>query len=265
MLRIALSVALAYWITFNFSDYTGIATDRPIILGFVTGLILGDVKTGIIMGAQLEAIYMGVSPIGGTVSSNYTVATVITTGLVIASGIDLEAGLALAVPIGAATTAVTPFRNTLKNIVYPMYKSAAEKGQYRKFWNLRHLTTLGFNRLLETIVIFACILFGTDFTTNIVNMMPEFVMRGLTAATGMLVVIGLALITQCLWSKTCGFYVLLGFVAAKFLGLSTIVVAIVGVIIAALSFFRSNEINELKLSMVQSDQNTTEGDDDFYA
>jgi PTS system mannose-specific IIC component/fructoselysine and glucoselysine-specific PTS system IIC component len=48
---------------------------RPIIVGPIAGLILGDLKTGIILGASLESIFMGISYIGGSVASDPTSAT----------------------------------------------------------------------------------------------------------------------------------------------------------------------------------------------
>lgn len=39
--------------------------NRPIVVAPLVGLLLGDFQTGIIMGASLEAIFMGISAVGG--------------------------------------------------------------------------------------------------------------------------------------------------------------------------------------------------------
>lgn len=41
--------------------------NRPIVVAPLVGLLLGDFQTGIIMGASLEAIFMGISAVGGSV------------------------------------------------------------------------------------------------------------------------------------------------------------------------------------------------------
>lgn len=55
MLVPALLVAFAYWITWLIDGILGWQTmTRPIVLGTVIGLLCGDLKTGVIMGASLK-------------------------------------------------------------------------------------------------------------------------------------------------------------------------------------------------------------------
>ena len=59
-------MALAYYIIYLLDCCLAWdATWRPLFAGWLTGLLLGDMKTGLVMGAQLEAVYMGISAIGG--------------------------------------------------------------------------------------------------------------------------------------------------------------------------------------------------------
>ena len=44
--------------------------NRPIVVAPLVGLLLGDFQTGIIMGASLEAIFMGISAVGGSIPSD---------------------------------------------------------------------------------------------------------------------------------------------------------------------------------------------------
>ena len=39
--------------------------ERPLVVGAVTGILLGDIPTGVAIGAALETIYMGAVNIGG--------------------------------------------------------------------------------------------------------------------------------------------------------------------------------------------------------
>ena len=68
----ALACALVYWVMRYLDNTTGWdALARPIVVAPVIGLALGDPKTGIIMGASLEAIFMGISAIGGSIRHGY--------------------------------------------------------------------------------------------------------------------------------------------------------------------------------------------------
>lgn len=49
--------------------------ERPLVVGLVAGLLMGDVKTGVIIGASLEAIFMGAVNIGGAISAEPVTAT----------------------------------------------------------------------------------------------------------------------------------------------------------------------------------------------
>ena len=44
--------------------FGGIMTSRPLVTGVLVGLIMGDVKTGMIVGATLELAFMGSFSIG---------------------------------------------------------------------------------------------------------------------------------------------------------------------------------------------------------
>ena len=43
---------------------------RPLVAGLVVGLILGDLQTGIIIGAAIQVIYIALVTPGGTVSAD---------------------------------------------------------------------------------------------------------------------------------------------------------------------------------------------------
>ena len=138
----ALLCALVYWFVCWFDDYAGTALSRPIVLGPITGLVLGDIQTGVIMGASLEAVYMGVSPIGTVMSSNTRLSTVLGVALAINSGLDMEAALALVVPIGSLMTFINPFQTALRALTYPMFVKCAEKDNMTGFRLTRALNTV---------------------------------------------------------------------------------------------------------------------------
>lgn len=75
---------------------------RPLIACTTVGIVLGDMKTGIIIGGTLEMIALGWMNIGAAVAPDAALASIISTILVIAGHQSIGAGIALAIPLAAA-------------------------------------------------------------------------------------------------------------------------------------------------------------------
>lgn len=75
---------------------------RPLILSTLAGLVLGDMKQGIILGASLELMSMGFVSIGAAGPPNMQLGSVIATAFAILSGATTEEALSLAIPVAVA-------------------------------------------------------------------------------------------------------------------------------------------------------------------
>ena len=64
--------------------------NRPIVVAPLVGLLLGDFQTGIIMGASLEAIFMGISAVGGSIPSDCLSGSIIAVAYTIVVGGDVH-------------------------------------------------------------------------------------------------------------------------------------------------------------------------------
>lgn len=259
----ALLVAFIYWFGQVADNWLGWQTiTRPIVFGPLAGLLCGDITTGIIIGAELEAVYMGVSAIGGEMPSNYQAATVLCVGFVVLSGADMGTGLALAITVGALINVVKPFTQALSIALHPWSMSIAETGNYKKFRLSMWVQVLFVSQLIPTIVVFFVALGGEVGLQAFINSCPAFILKGLEAAGNMLVVVGLCLTTQAIWNGTTTvMYVLLGFVLVKYLGLGTLPIAIIGLVIAFAHYMNKNEL--LNTSKSSPSTGGAKGDD-FY-
>lgn len=72
---------------------------RPLVSGMVIGIILGDVQTGIIMGAAIQMLYIGLVTPGGAMPADVNFASWIGIPLAMAGGAGTEFALALGVPL----------------------------------------------------------------------------------------------------------------------------------------------------------------------
>src|SRR5476649_1045170 len=82
-------------------------THRPLISCTIIGLILGDIKTGIILGGTLELMALGWMNIGAAMAPDAALASIVSTIIVIAGKQDVSAGIAIAIPIAAAGQVLT--------------------------------------------------------------------------------------------------------------------------------------------------------------
>lgn len=94
--------------------------NRPIVVAPLVGLLLGDFQTGIIMGASLEAIFMGISAVGGSIPSDCLSGSIIAVAYAIVVGGDgaMETGLALSLTIGTVMT-------TINTMLMPLWAGLA--------------------------------------------------------------------------------------------------------------------------------------------
>lgn len=256
----AFIVSLAPMLTGFVSANIGCQTfTRPIFLGMVTGLLCGNIRVGCTMGALMESVYMGVSAIGGVSAADTTTSTTVGTGLMIFQGVDIATAVTVASVIGQVTNSFTAVPKALRSAYHPFVIKQTAKGN----WNgMRIMMVLGqvcIQLGWTFLMTFICMTLGQTVLQRVLEVLPKFILKGLNTAGNMMVVIGFALTAQAIWMKNAFWYVLLGFCLTKYLNMTTLPVAFVGVILAVLTFTRDVEIKELKEAGVAGN-----GGDDFY-
>lgn len=98
--------------------------ERPIVVGLIAGILMGDVQTGVIIGASLEAIFMGAVNIGGAISAEPVTATVLAVAFAVGAGVDTSAAITIAVPVGVVTAFLSIFMN---NVVLAFFAGPFDK------------------------------------------------------------------------------------------------------------------------------------------
>lgn len=250
MIQNALIVCFVYWLIMV-SDYliAWQTLTRPIVVAPLTGLFLGDLHTGIIMGASLEAIFMGISAIGGSVPADATTSSILAVAFTILSGSDIESGLAIAMPIGTLMASFSSMLTPIWASLSPYWEELAAAGDMKKF----RMQTIGFqlvfNYLVQIIVLFVCVAYGTEALSNVLASMPAFVTAGLAAASSMMTGVGYAILLSMLWTKEVGGFFFVGFVLAKYLGMDSLSIAILGAVIAITMFMNEKRYIDLKNSL----------------
>ena len=197
---------------------------RPLILSTLAGLVLGDVRQGVILGASLELISMGFVAIGAAGPPNMQFGSIIATAFAILSGASTEAALTIAVPVAVIGEVIAQFSHVADK--------AIENGQFKKAIHIHLWWSFGFNALVYFIPIFLTVYFGTDLVTNLVAAIPQVITNGLTVAGNLLSALGFAMLLSSMLSKKMFPYFLLGFLIVAYSGLSLIGVTMFAAILA---------------------------------
>lgn len=236
----------------------------PMILGTIIGALLGDLKTGIIMGGSIEAMYLGVMNIGGTLPADKNVATVISTAYVIQTGCDIATGIAVAYPLGTLAGQLymisTPFFSML-DIFYDKL-IYGNKGDMKKFAIAQHAGYWIYELIAQVICIFVFLSVGVEVFQAVLNQIPASVMTGLNAAGNMMIAAGLGLTLQLIWSPALGGFFFIGFFLSSIMGMNSIQIALVG---TGLAFFYYSLIANKASGDEGTEELATNDGGDFFA
>ena len=121
-------------------------THRPLIACTVIGLILGDLKTGIMLGGTLELIALGWMNVGAAQSPDSALASIISAILVIVGQQSIATGIAIALPVAAAGQVLTVFARTITVVFQHAADKAAEEARFRTL-DILHVSALGVQAL----------------------------------------------------------------------------------------------------------------------
>lgn len=204
---------------------------RPIVTGLFTGIVLGDVKTGIVMGATLELAFIGSFSVGASIPPDVVTGGILGTAFAITAGAGTETALLLGLPIATLTLIL---KNIYLGLLIPIMNhkadSYAEEGNYKGVEHMHLLAGFGLSLMLGVVVMVSYMVSNT--IGNLLNKIPDFVQNGLSVATGLIPALGFAMLARLLINKQVAPYFFLGFAIASYLEIPVTGVAIFGAILA---------------------------------
>ena len=205
--------------------------NRPLVLGPLVGLVLGDVSQGIIIGATLELIFMGNIKVGAAIPPDVITGGVLGTAFAILSGKGPAVALALAVPISILAEMVVSSLFIFRSGFNKKFIQFAEEGDYNKLQRL-HIGSGLLKPLLMGLITFLTLQLGADVMKAFLDQIPPWVHSGLEVAGNMLPALGFALLMNVMFNKKVAPYFFLGFILSSYLKLPMIAIGGLGVILA---------------------------------
>ncbi len=218
--------------------------DRPIIIGPIVGLVMGDFTTGLILGGQLELVWMGLVGIGTTTPPDVVVGSALATALAIKTGTNWQTTLTLAIPIALIAQIIAIAIGSF-NAIFTHY---ADRQIEKKNWK-----GIAIGQWSGTVMLFLAkfvpimigYLVGAPVIKVIIKAIPKVIQDGLTQSGNLLPALGIAMLMQLTYDKKYAPFLFLGFGLVAFLKVPMIGVAVFGLIIAYIYYeFKPAENNE---------------------
>ncbi|MDW8741771.1 PTS sugar transporter subunit IIC [Streptococcus suis] len=185
----------------------------PVFAGFISGLIMGDMATGLAIGASLQLMVLGVGTFGGASRIDATSGAVLATAFSVSQGIDPELAVStIAVPV-AALLVYTDIAGRFSTTYFAHRVDAAvEKFDYAAIERNYLLGAIPW-ALSRALPVFLALTFGGGFVESMVNTIQQYqwVADGLTLAARMLPGLGFAILLHYLPLKRNLHYLAIGF------------------------------------------------------
>ncbi|MDK2818124.1 MAG: PTS sugar transporter subunit IIC [Spirochaetota bacterium] len=218
-----------------FSIYDELAAQfvgtRPVVVGAIAGLIMGDLETGLMIGGTLHLLVLGVGALGGTSIPDYTTGAIIGTAFAVATGTGNEIAIGLAVPVGLLMIQLDILARFTNVFFQKRIDAAIERLDIKSIERnvIMGIFPWGLSRAIP---VFLMLSFGSQFIEGVLANIPEVIMGGLKLAGSVLPAVGLAVLTRFLPVKKFIPALIIGFVLTAYLEISVLGVALVGLSLA---------------------------------
>ena len=227
----------------SFGNYT---LGRPLVAGLVVGLILGDIRTGIIVGAAIQVIYIALVTPGGTVSADVRAISYIGIPLAICAikgmGLDPSSKQAMdmaGAAVGTLGTVLFYGTATMNLIWQHIGWKAVEEGNFKKLY----IVDMGLPWISHFVCSFLPTVIITMAGSSMVDLMKAYLpmdgiaMKTLFTVGSLLPAVGVAILLKQVITKTVDFLTFFfGFTLAACMGVNLIGAALIGGFFAVINY-----------------------------
>ena len=201
--EILLISILAGIIAIDVRTIGGTMGSRPLVIGPLVGLMLGDVSIGFYVAILVELLWIGLLPIGAYLPVETlpitTVAVSLTVILKDSIGMPVPAllifALMAAIPLGYVGRWSEVHIRDLNSLMSASLVKAAENGEFRRISRIQGVNIF-ITFLKNFILCFVPIYFGMGLFKNIVSSMPSQFKEGVLYANWLIPALGFAVVME---------------------------------------------------------------------
>lgn len=201
---------------------------QPLVSCTLIGLVTGHLEEGIILGGSLQLIALGWANIGASVAPDVCMASIISSILMVhglQSGIYsryiISLSIAIAIPLSLIGLSLTKVcRNQAVKLVGKM-----DETHNVSYYHGLGVCMQGLRVLLPALIL---VFIPSSVIVSICNAIPLWLYKGLTIGSGVVCVVGFAIVSNVLSNKQTWPFFFLGFGLACISGLPMIVLCMIG-------------------------------------
>ena len=220
--QIILLTALAFWMILD--QLTLVTINSPLLIGMISGIIMGDIKTGLVVGSTLQLMVLGVSTYGGASMPDFMTGAIVGTVYAVLTNKGTQFAIGLAVPVGLLMVQLDVLARFFNTIFQHKMDQAIKNNNTKVASRNAYLGFLAWG-LSRAIPVFILLVIGNDIVKTILRVVPVWLTNGLKVSGGILPVVGIAILLRYLPTKKFISYLIIGFLAAAYLKMPMLGVA----------------------------------------
>ncbi|CAM4156934.1 PTS sugar transporter subunit IIC [Erysipelothrix inopinata] len=229
------ALLLASWAGFcSYDDQGPQLFRRPLLVGPVVGIILGDLNTALIVSATLELMWMGLGNMAGYQTPDMIVGTIVGVTFAITTGQGIAVGIATASTVSLLCQQLILLLNVVKSMFFNTWADRlAKTGNFNSLIQI-NIAAIVLFFLFRAIPVFLIIYFGNGIVDQLLLKVPTDVLNALNTASAILPAIGLSILMTIIMKKGMWAFLFLGFILNANLELSILGVTLISLSIATL-------------------------------
>ena len=203
---------------------------RPLVLCPLVGLVLGDLQSGLAIGASQELLFMGSISIGAYVPPDETIGGVLACAFAIQQGQSTEAAIALAMPIATLCLAIKNILNAALPILVDRADVFSAQGNLKGVYAM-HFLIGSIGIIMAFLLCSLSFYLGADAIQGVLDFIPDFVLAGFGGAANILPAMGFAMLGRLVLTKQRVPFYFLGFLLCSYANVPVLGVALIAIII----------------------------------
>ena len=243
------AISILYYLSNVYSSFGGFVISkytlcRPLIGGFLCGLILGAVQKGIEIGVAMQLAFMGSFAVGGAMTMDIGAVSFPVIAVAIISDLDVGAALAIATPISILAANLIQIVRGMNTIFARIMRKGVEETNYKKILTGHFILPQLFLLVMSFIVSFVFIYFGASAVESFIDLLPERILHALSQLAKVLPAVGMALLLKYNITNNFMFvFFVFGFMLFAYAEMSFIPIAIIAMVIAYF-YYRTDAIKK---------------------
>jgi Phosphotransferase system, mannose/fructose/N-acetylgalactosamine-specific component IIC len=231
------ALLIALWAGYcSYDDQGPQMLRRPLLIGPVVGLILGDFTAGLIVSATLELTWMGLGNMAGYRTPDMIIGTIVGITVAIQTGTStspegIAAGVAAATAVAVLAQQLLLLYSFVQQMFAPLADKIALTGDFNGILKINFIA-IAFQFLIRAVPTFLVVYFSDSAVNAVLAIIPANILAGLGTATRLLPAVGLSILMTMMMKNILWPFLIFGFVCSTYLGLSILPVTLLSLAFA---------------------------------